>query len=729
VQKKYGADRVAQIITHGKLQARAVLRDVGRVLQMPYGQIDKLCKLIPNNPANPVTLEQAIDGEPKLQEARDREPVVARLLEIARKLEGLYRHASTHAAGMVIGDRPLDELVPLYRDPKSSFPITQYNWKLVEAAGLVKFDFLGLKTLTVLQKAVALIKRGRGIDVDLLKIPLDDRKTYELLAKADTVGVFQLEGAGVRESLKRLKPDRFEDIMAMTALYRPGPMDNIPTYINRKHGEEPVDCLHPMLEPILKETYGVIIYQEQVLQIAQVMAGYSLGQADILRKAMGKKDKAIMGRQQAEFVAGAMKKGVPREEAAYIFELVDKFAGYGFNKAHTAAYAHVAYYTAYLKANYREEFLAASMTLDAGNTDKLSMYAAEAKKSGIAIQPPCINASEVDFLAGEKTIRYSLAALKNIGALAVGSIVEERTANGRFKDLSDFAGCCNTKALNKRALETLAAAGAFDALEPNRALVHGNVEQMLAFANRQAANAAQGTDDLFGGGGAAARPQIDIRALKAWTPMERLQHEFEAVGFFLSGHPLDAYKTVLDKLGVQTYAEIEAKGERGAVAGRVAGIVVSARERRSQKGNKFAFAMFSEPTGQFEAVIFSETLAASRSLLEAGTAVLISVEGERDGETLKLRAQAIESLDLAAQGVQRGLKVVLDRRAIQGGKKALADLKGRLKPGGKGTISISLPLDDKGREVEIAMPGKFDISPAQKGAIATVPGVLEVLDV
>src|SRR5262245_30256583 len=421
VQKRYGADRVAQIITHGKLQARAVLRDVGRVLQMPYGQVDKLCKLIPNNPANPVTLEQAVAGEPKLQEARDSEPVVARLLEIAQKLEGLYRHASTHAAGMVIGDRPLDELVPLYRDPKSSFPITQYNWKLVEAAGLVKFDFLGLKTLTVLQKAVALIRRGRGLYIDLLKIPLDDRKTFELLAKADTAGVFQLEGAGVRESLKRLKPDRFEDIMAMTALYRPGPMDNIPTYINRKHGEEPVDYLHPMLEPILKETYGVIIYQEQVLKIAQVMAGYSLGQADILRKAMGKKDKSIMAKQQAEFVAGAVKRGVARDEAAYIFELVDKFAGYGFNKAHTAAYAHVAYYTAYLKANFREEFLAASMSLDSGNTDKLAMFASEARKSGIAILPPCINASGVDFLPADKAIRYSLAALKNIGAQAVES--------------------------------------------------------------------------------------------------------------------------------------------------------------------------------------------------------------------------------------------------------------------------------------------------------------------
>src|SRR4249920_1059183 len=361
VQKKYGADRVAQIITHGKLQARAVLRDVGRVLQMPYGQVDKLCKLVPNNPTNPVTLAQAIESEPKLQEARDSEAVVARLLEIAQKLEGLYRHASTHAAGMVIGDRPLDELVPLYRDPKSSFPITQYNWKLVEAAGLVKFDFLGLKTLTVLQKAVQLIKRGRGIDIDLLKLPLDDRKSYELLARADTAGVFQLEGAGMRESLKRLKPDRFEDIIAMVALYRPGPMDNIPTYINRKHGEEPIDCLHPLLEPILKETYGVIIYQEQVIQIAQVMGGFTLGQADLLRRAMGKKDKAEMAKQQARFVEGALKNGVRKDDAIYIFELVDKFAGYGFNKSHAAAYAVVSYHTAYLKANYREEFFAASM--------------------------------------------------------------------------------------------------------------------------------------------------------------------------------------------------------------------------------------------------------------------------------------------------------------------------------------------------------------------------------
>jgi DNA polymerase III subunit alpha len=729
VQGKYGADRVAQIITHGKLQARAVLRDVGRVLQMPYGQVDRLCKLVPNNPANPVTLAQAIEIEPKLQEEREREPVTARLLEIAQKLEGLYRHASTHAAGMVIGDRPLEQLVPLYRDPKSSFPITQFNWKLVEAAGLVKFDFLGLKTLTVLRKAVDLVKRGRGIDIDLAGLPLDDAASYELLARADTVGVFQLEGTGMRDSLKRLKPDRFEDIIAMVALYRPGPMDNIPTYINRKHGEEPVELLHPRLEGILKETYGVIIYQEQVMQIAQVLAGFSLGEADLLRRAMGKKDKREMAQQKSRFVEGALKGGgVKRADAEYIFELVDKFAGYGFNKSHAAAYALVSYQTAYMKANFREEFLAASMTLDMSNTDKLAMYTAEANRAKISILPPCINASEVDFLAGEGSIRYSLAALKNIGAQAVESIVAERRAGGPFADLSDFARRCNSKALNKRALETLSAAGAFDALDPNRARVWGNVEQLLAFANRLAENTAQGTGDLFGGnatGGAA----IDMRPMQAWTPMERLQQEFEAIGFFLSGHPLDAYASALPKLGVSTYAEFEARCERGSAAGRIAGIVVSIRERRSQKGNKFAFAMFSEPTGQFEVVIFSETLAAARPLLEPGTAVLITVEGERDGEALKLRAQAVQSLDAAASNILKGWKVVLDADAlIKNGSRDLAVLRERLKGGGKGEVSLSFFV--QGREVSFSFPQRrFDVSPAQKGAIATLPGVLEVVDI
>jgi DNA polymerase-3 subunit alpha len=771
VQGKYGHDRVAQIITHGKLQARAVLRDVGRVLQMPYGQVDRLCKLVPNNPANPVSLPEAIDGEPKLQEERDADPLVARLLEIGQKLEGLYRHASTHAAGMVIGDRPLDELVPLYRDPKSSMPVTQFNWKMVEAAGLVKFDFLGLKTLTVLTKAVELVKRGRGIDIDLLALPLDDKPSYDLLAKADTAGVFQLESTGMRESLKRLKPDRFEDIIAMVALYRPGPMDNIPTYINRKHGEEPVDCLHPLLEGILKETYGVIIYQEQVMQIAQVMAGYSLGEADLLRRAMGKKDKNEMAKQQARFVEGAMKNGVRKDDAVYIFELVDKFAGYGFNKSHAAAYALVSYHTAYMKANFREEFLAASMTLDAGNTDKLAMFAAEARKSGIRVLPPCVNESGVEFLAvppahvplplvgragvggiptaaaqrspppdlphkgegkvggGQEprgAIRYALAALKNIGASAVETIVESRNAKGPYKSLSDFSARINTKAVNKRALETLAAAGAFDAFEPSRALVYANVEGMIALANRISDNAAMGTSDLFGGAGDSAAT-LDLKAAEAWTPMEKLQKEFDAVGFFLSGHPLDQYERALAKLNVHRYVDFEAASARGVTAGRLAGIVIAARERRSQKGNKFAFALFSDTSGQYEAVVFSETLANSRHLLESGKAVLLDVEGERDGEALKMRVQSVKSLDEAVEQIPRTIRILVDGDALHRNPSGLEQLKSLLRPG-KGEALIELRLADYDRPVPIAPKGRYDLSAKTIGRITTVPGVLEVIE-
>jgi len=743
VQEKYGRDRVAQIITHGKLQARAVLRDVGRVLQMPYGQVDRLCKLVPNNPANPVTLPQAIEAEPKLQEERDREPIVAHLLQIAQKLEGLYRHASTHAAGMVIGDRPLDELVPLYRDPKSNMPVTQFNWKLVEAAGLVKFDFLGLKTLTVLQKAVELIKAGRGIDIDLPALPLDDEASYKLLAKADTAGVFQLESTGMRESLKRLKPDRFEDIIAMVALYRPGPMDNIPTYINRKHGEEPVDCLHPLLEGILKETYGVIIYQEQVMQIAQVMAGYSLGDADLLRRAMGKKDKAEMAKQQARFVEGSEKNGVKRSQAAEIFELVDKFAGYGFNKSHAAAYAVISYHTAYLKANFREEFLAASMTLDMGNTDKLAMFAAEAKKSGIGVKPPCVNASGIDFLAeppkkgvAHGFIRYSLAALKNIGASAVATIVESRRENGPYKSLADFASRMNPKALNKRGLETLAMAGAFDALEPNRALVTANVEGILALANRTSANAAAGTSDLFGGN---AAPVLDLKPQSAWTPMDRLAKEFDAVGFFLSGHPLDQYGKALSKLGVTRFVDFEQAVQRGASAGQLAGIVIAARERRSAKGNKFAFAMFSDASGQFEAVIFSDTLAAAGDLLQSGTPVLLGIEAERDGETMKMRVQSVRGLNDAAAALETGLKLTVDQGLIASQRFKIADLKAGLRPGSQssnrrgGEVRLTMKLggmaDVSGsREIEIILPGRYDVSPTQAGQLSTLPGVLEVAE-
>ncbi|HEX9447402.1 MAG TPA: DNA polymerase III subunit alpha, partial [Dongiaceae bacterium] len=382
VQERYGRDKVAQIITFGKLQARAAVRDVGRVLQMPYGQIDRLSKLIPNNPANPITLKEAISSEPQLRQAQDDDPMVKRLMEIAQKLEGLYRHASTHAAGVVIGDRPLDQLVPLYRDPRSDMPVTQFNMKDVEKAGLVKFDFLGLKTLTVLATAVKHLAR-RGITIDLDHLPLDDRKTYEMLGLGDSTGVFQLESSGMRDVLKKLKPDRFEDIIAVVALYRPGPMDNIPRYINCKHGREDPDYLYPTLEGILKETFGIMIYQEQVMQIAQVLSGYSLGGADLLRRAMGKKIKEEMEAQRKLFVDGAVERGVPDEKAGQIFDQVNKFAGYGFNKSHAAAYALVAYQTAWLKANYPVEFFAASMTYDMGNTEKLNIFRQELNRIGV----------------------------------------------------------------------------------------------------------------------------------------------------------------------------------------------------------------------------------------------------------------------------------------------------------------------------------------------------------
>jgi DNA polymerase-3 subunit alpha len=589
----------------------------------------------------------------------------------------------------------------------------------------------------VLQKAVELVKRGRGVDIDLATVSIENdypeaKAAYELLARADTVGVFQLESTGMRESLKRLKPDRFEDIIAMVALYRPGPMDNIPTYINRKHGEEPVDCLHPMLEGILKETYGVIIYQEQVIQIAQVMGGYSLGQADLLRRAMGKKDKAEMAKQQARFVEGAVSRGVKKEDAAYIFELVDKFAGYGFNKSHAAAYALVSFHTAYMKANFREEFLAASMTLDLANTDKLAMFAAEARKSGIAVRPPCVNCSDVEFTVeppqkkGQAgAIRYALAALKNIGTAAVETIVTERSTNGKYADLSDFARRMSPKILNKRNLETMAAGGAFEALEPNRALVHGNAEQMLALANRLASDAAAGTQDLFGGGGAT---KLDMRPVKMWTPMERLAEECKAIGFYLSGHPLDEYAALLPKLSATPYVEFERRAGLTATAGRLAAIVVSARERRSQKGNKFAFALFTDASGQFEAVIFSDTLAAGRALLEPGTAVLLNVTAEREGETVKIRVESMETLDKAAAGVQRGIKVTIDETTLKRAKGRIEDIGKALKPGGKGEVQVVLKLAELARATTISLGRRFDVSPAVKGEIATLPGVMEIVE-
>ena len=719
VRERYGADRVAHIITFGKLQARAVLRDVGRVLQMPYGQVDRLCKLVPMNPANPVTLPQAIAGEPRLQEARDAEPLVAKLLDIGQRLEGLYRHASTHAAGVVIADRPLIDLVPLYRDPRAQLPATQFNMKWAEAAGLVKFDFLGLKTLTVIETARELLAR-RGVTLDPARLPLDDAASYALLACGDTVGVFQLEGAGMRDALRKLKPDRFEDIIAIVALYRPGPMDNIDSYVNRKHGREQPDYLHPAIRPILEETYGVIIYQEQVMQIAQVLCGFSLGEADLLRRAMGKKIKKEMAQQRNRFIEGAVGKGVDRGRAEFIFELVAKFAGYGFNKSHAAAYALIAYQTAYLKANHPVEFLAASMTLDIGNTDKLNGFAQEARRMGIRIEPPSVNHSEAGFMPSETRIRYSLAALRNVGRQAVDHICAEREKRGRFKDVSAFARAINPRLVNKRALETLASAGAFDELGIDRATALDNVDRIMAAGSRSLEDETGGQNDLFA---SAARtpPPIELRPAKPWAPTDRLSHEFEAVGFFLTGHPLDDYQEVLEALGAETWVDFAAKARTRRVVGTLAGTVLSMRERQGKSGNAYAFVAFSDPTGQFEAVVFSEALAGSRELLKPGSAVLLDVEAEADGETVKVRARRISSLEAVAEARHSGIKIYLEgTRALD----SIAEQVGGR--GGQGELRLVLRLDDAGREVEFVLPQGIDATPKQRSALKLVQGVAAV---
>ena len=722
VQQKYGDDQVAQIITFGKLQARAVCRDVGRVLQMPYGQVDRLCKMIPNNPANPVTLQEALDSELQLQEERRSDEQVQRLLDFGLKLEGLYRHASTHAAGVVIGDRPLEQLVPMYRDPRSPMPVTQFNMKWVEKAGLVKFDFLGLKTLTVLQKAVELIAQ-RGGEVDLTNLPLEDKETFELLCRGETIGVFQLESSGMKDLIRRAKPGNIEDIIALVALYRPGPMENIPKYVAAKHGEEKPEFLHELLTPILEDTYGVIIYQEQVLQIAQVLANYSLGEADLLRRAMGKKIKSEMDEQMARFVSGAVENNVEKARAEFIFELVAKFAGYGFNRAHSAAYGFIAYQTAWLKANHPVEFIAASMTLDTGNTDKLVIFKQEADRMKLVVNPPSINRSGADFIVEDGEIHYSLAALKNVGRGAVEHIIELRDQDGPFTSLNDFAQRISPRIVNKRMLENLAKAGAFDEFNANRHQVVKAVEAMLSVAGRMAEDREAGQNSLFGLADGPAEDLALPAAIEPWLPMEKLSAEFEAVGFYVSVHPLDDYMKPLANIGVDTYAAFAQKVlTKGASGGKLAGTLTYRQERRSRNGNRFAFVGLSDPTGQFEAVVFADTLVQFRDLLEPGNALIVRVEADVDGEDVRLRLQSAEPLEKAAENIATGIKIFVERT------NALESIATRLTNGGKAPVSLVLRVE-KAREVEISLGNKFTVTPQIKAAVKAIPGVIHVEDV
>ncbi|RYE34246.1 MAG: DNA polymerase III subunit alpha [Hyphomicrobiales bacterium] len=722
VKRHYGQERVAQIITFGTLLARGVLRDVGRVLEMPYGQVDKLTKLVPQNPAKPISLKDAIEGEPKLQQAAEEEPIVARLLEIGQKLEGLHRHASTHAAGVVIGDRPLEQLVALSVDSRTGMRVTQFNMKWVEQAGLVKFDFLGLKTLTTLTTAVRLIKQ-RDIDIDLADLPFDDPTTYAMLARGETVGVFQVESVGMRKALVEMKADRIEDLIALVALYRPGPMDNIPTYCRRKLGLEDPTYLHPGMEPWLRETHGIIVYQEQVMQVAQALSGYSLGEADLLRRAMGKKIKAEMDAQRDRFVKGAIDGGIKKEIASEIFDLLAKFADYGFNKSHAAAYAIVAFQTAYLKANYPVEFLAASMTLDMGNTDKLSEFRRDAERLGIKVERPAINQSGVEFDVADGKIFYALGAIKGVGTAAVESLVAARQAAGPFRDLADLARRIDTRLVNRRTLEALIAAGALDELEADRARAVAALDGMLALSNRTRDEAAAGQFDLLSGG--VVQEAFRIPQVEPWAPAEKLKREHEAVGFFLSGHPLDDYEHVLKRLRVQRYADFaQTVRANGTGVGKVAVSVIDKSERRTKSGSKMGIVNLSDPSGQFEAILFSEGLMRLRDLLEPGRALVLRLSAVLDGEEVRPRIEDAEVLDDLAARQKQDLVVYLRD------DKAVASIAERIRPReavrAEGKVSIVMIIDDGAQEVEIELPGKFPVNQQIANAVRAAPGVVDV---
>ncbi len=722
VQQKYGRDRVAQIITFGTLQARAVLRDTGRVMQLPLGQVDRLAKMVPNNPANPTTLAQAIEIEPRLKQARDEEDTVRNLLDTALRLEGLYRNASTHAAGIVIGDRPLTELVPLYRDPRSDIPATQFNMKWVESAGLVKFDFLGLKTLTVLDRAARYLRK-RGVDINYTTLPLDDKPTYDLLASGQAIGVFQLESQGMRDTLRKMKCGSLEEITALISLYRPGPMDNIDTYVDRKFGRVEIDMLHPSLEPVLKETYGVIIYQEQVMQIAQILSGYSLGEADLLRRAMGKKKKEEMDLQKARFISGAREKGVPEKQADEIFELVNKFAGYGFNKSHAAAYAFISYQTGYLKANHPVELFAATMSLDITNTDKLAVFYQDARRFGVVIRPPDINRSMADFDVENGEILYALGAIRNVGFEAMQSVVQTREEGGKFTDLFDFLERIDPKAVNKRAIENLAKAGAFDSIHDNRAQIVASADILIAYAQSIAAERAASQVSLFGSND-ASRPRLP--KVVATSGPARLDEELAAIGFYLSGHPLEDMLDVFKRKRVTLYAEALGLAQEGHDAFRMAGVIRRRQERAAAgSGEKFAFVTLSDPSGEYEVLFPPESLRKNRDHLEPGQSIVLKVRCKgRDGEVRFFGDEAGPMAATLNTGSMT-LKVHVSPNAID-----MAQLKNHLesaKTAGGGGVTLSGSLSGQG-EIEVRLPHRYNLDEHLRGRLKSTTGVLELED-
>ena len=647
VQKKYGELNVAQIITFGSFQARAAIRDVGRVMQLPLTQVDNICKLIPYNPANPVSLKELVKDDTQIKKMINTDKNLRILFEISSNLEGLFRHASTHAAGIVIAENPLDKQIPLYKDPKSEIPVTQFSMKYVEKIGLIKFDFLGLKTLTVIDETLKILKKKRSINIDIGNIDLKDSKTYKMLKKGLTTGVFQLEGQGMRDTIIKIQPDRFEDLIAIVSLYRPGPMDNIPTYINRKQKKESYSYIHDDLKEILDETYGIMVYQEQVMLIAQKLAGFSLAKADLLRRAMGKKIKSEMAAQREEFISGTKKNMIDSDKASELFDEIAKFAGYGFNKSHAAAYAMIAYQTAFLKSNYPLEFLCALMNCDINNFEKLSVYCNEVKKLGFEIIRPDINISETNFTVNydslnyPKSIKFGLAAIKNVGGASIEELVNERKKNGSFKNLTDLLKRVSNNILNRKILEALIFSNALKSVKDNQKTLCDSIDKIIMYNSNFHKNCHENQSNLFPEADDA--DEILVKNNKDWNLNKKLEKEIDAFGFYLSEHPTKIYKKILRNHEILDLDFLNFnKRDNSAITKKFIVIINSINERITKMGKKFCFFNISDDSCNLDVICFSEVLQNLDFELKVGDMYFFKISQQLMKDTLRLVVTGIK---------------------------------------------------------------------------------------
>jgi len=713
VQDKYGgSEHVAQIITFGSMKARAVIRDVGRALDMPFGDVDRIAKLIPDQLK--ITIDEAIEQEPRLRDLKKRDEKVASLLSVARVLEGLSRHMSTHAAGVVISPEPMVEYLPLCKGPKGEI-LTQYDMKYTEMTGLIKFDFLGLKTLTVIDRAVKLVESDLGNPLDINAIPLDDPKTYDLLCKGDALGVFQLESSGMRALLTNMKPEVFSDLIALVALYRPGPMESgmVGNFVDTKHGKKTANYPLPQLKPVLEETYGVIVYQEQVMKIANILANYSLGDADILRRAMGKKIPKVMADEKEKFMAGAEKNNIPKDKAEYIFDLMAKFAGYGFNKSHSAAYALIAYQTAYLKAHYPAQFMAALLSCDMNNTDKIVIYINECRDNEIEVLPPDINESEQDFTVVDDRIRFGLAAVKNVGGAALDSIIEERLADGPYKSLEDFCCRVDLRRVNRRVLESLIKAGAFDSLGLKRSQLFAILDQALEQGQAAQRDKLSGQISLFAVMGEEEELQhvkIEIPSIPDWTDQEKLTFEKETVGFYLTGHPLDDFRE--DIIAVTDTNLSEKKQWFESQNLRVGGLIRDIKNRKTKKGDPMAVIIMEDIAGTVEVVIFPELYARCASILHDDTPVVIEGLVKKDERGDNIIANEVDTLEAAREKYTASARIMLKSDHVN--RQNLEALK-KVFYRHHGPCPVSLTLHFTGRgEVDLEIPRDITIKPCKE---------------